>query len=271
MTGMWNEEEINGVVVARYANPPMNYGTDAAVNELDELIKSWQDKGVRAVILTSAIPNCFITHFSPEQILAGIQDRDKVAEKGGVRNRAVNRMLQGLTELQAPVIAALNGDAMGFGFELALACDFRIAQAGDCRYGLPEVRMGILPGAGGTQRLARLVGVGAALDIVLRARVFTPVEAMARGLVHEVATDAQQRAMVLATELAALPPQAVSAAKRALYQGVDAPLASALAIETDASVRTKLGPRAGEALSEYVDLPLSKRRAWLIDGSTSDD
>src|SRR6185503_4599045 len=100
----------------------------------------------------------------------------------------------------------MNGDTMGGGFELSLSCDIRIGQKGDHRFGLPEVKLGILPGGSGTQRLSRLIGAGRAIEFILRARVVRPEDALALGLVHEVADDALARARTVAGEIAALPP-----------------------------------------------------------------
>ena len=107
-------------------------------------------------------------------------------------------------------IAAMNGDAMGGGFELTLACDLRIGQRGDFRYGNPEVRVGVVPGAGGTPRISRLAGLARALDWVWRGRIVAPEQALALGLVHEVVDDAPARALEVAEEIASLPPVAVA-------------------------------------------------------------
>jgi enoyl-CoA hydratase len=223
-----------------------------------------------AIILTGASPGHFVTHFDPEQIRAGLDDPEQVAARGPVRNVAVNKVLEELARLPVPVIAALNGDAMGFGFELALACDLRIGQRGDFRYGLPEVRLGIIPGAGGTQRLARLVGLSTALNLVLRARVVDPELAMELGLLTELHDDALAASRAIATEFAALPRSAVGVAKRVLHLGVDAALATGLNIESEGSVRSKLSPMAAAALDDYLLLPLAARRTWL-DGQHQDE
>ena len=268
MSAFWQETlDDDGILIARYVNPPLNYYTDAAVSELGELVAtSWRREEVRVVVLAGGIDGIFITHFSPEEILAGVQQPELIVRRGAARNRVINVILDGFAELPAPVIAALNGDATGFGFELALACDLRIGQTGDVLYGFPEVRMGILPAGGGTQRLARLVGLPAALDIVLRSRVMPPELALQYGLVGELADDAMSRAIQIAREIAELPPLAVAVAKRALHRGADAPLAVGLTIESDASVRAKLGPDVAAALQEYVNLSPELRRRWLVEG-----
>jgi enoyl-CoA hydratase len=165
--------------------------------------------------------------------------------------------------LPQPVIAALGGDAMGFGFELALACDLRIAQRGDHRYGLPEVRLGIIPGGSGTTRLTKLIGAPTALDLILRARVLTPEEALAKGLVTELAEDARARALAIAQNLADLPRLAVAMAKQVIYKAEDLPLESALAFELEGSFRSKQAPEAAAAMRRYLEVAPAERRAYL--------
>ena len=131
-----------------------------------------------------------------------------------------------------PVIARLRGYVFGVGLELALACDFRIA-ADDVELALPEVRLGMIPGSGGTQRLARLIGVGRAKDAVMRGRRIKGAEALALGLVTEVVPPAELDGAVarLVAELAELSPLALATAKRVLNLAYDAPLHAGLEIE----------------------------------------
>lgn len=263
MTGLWTESLDDGILIARYDNPPMNYYTEEAFPDLAAVIDHAAAPGVRALVLTGNRPGRFITHFSVEQILRGLASPDSLIANGPLRNLAVNALTRRLNELPIPVIAAMNGDTMGFGLELSLACDFRIGEVGDYRYGLPEVRLGIIPGGGGTQRLARIVGRAAALDLLLRARLLDPEEALRLGVVHEVAVDCVDRAVELAQEISALPPLAVAMAKKAVHEGSELPLNAALAMEADASMRAKLGPGALTACTEYVALPYEERRNWL--------
>jgi 2-oxoglutaroyl-CoA hydrolase len=131
-----------------------------------------------------------------------------------------------------PVIAALQGYVFGVGLELALACDFRIA-SDDLEVALPEVRLGMIPGSGGTQRLARLVGLGRAKDIIMRGRRVKAAEALALGLVTEVVPTDELDAAVqrLVDELAQLSPLALATAKRVLNHVYDAPLHMGMEIE----------------------------------------
>jgi 2-oxoglutaroyl-CoA hydrolase len=129
-----------------------------------------------------------------------------------------------------PVIAALQGYVFGVGLELALACDFRLA-APDVQLALPEATIGMIPGSGGTQRLARLVGLGRAKDIVMRGRRVPAEEAHALGLVTEIADDVDGAVAALCDELRRLSPLALAMAKRVLNLAYDGPLHLGLEVE----------------------------------------
>jgi enoyl-CoA hydratase len=259
---MWDETRHGPVAVATFRNPPMNYHTDAAVEQLDELISGWASEDVRAVVLGGGTPGKFITHFDVDAILRNQEAPDPIVDAPR-RSIRVQTVLSRLTTLPKPVIAALNGDTMGFGFELSLSCDLRIGERGDYRYGLPEVRLGIIPGGSGTTRMTRLLGTARALDLIIRARVLTPDDALDLGLVHELADDGLEAAMAIAADVAALPPLAVAMAKKVIYDGSDLPLDIALKIETEGSFRSKQSPEAATPMMEYLSLPLERRRAWL--------
>jgi enoyl-CoA hydratase/carnithine racemase len=254
----------DGVVVARFHNPPLNYMTGAGLARFGALVEEWADPEVRAIVIAGGEPGVFITHFSVEELVGSL---GQMAERGPELNYRVHAISTALNDLQKPVICALNGDTMGFGFELALSADIRIGQRGDHRYGLPEVRLGLIPGGTGTQRLSRAIGPAAALDLILRAKVLDPEAALERGLVHELSDDALAAAAALATTLAGYPRTALATAKRIIYQGGDLPLASALRMEADASFRAKVSPEAAAAMERYVAVPLAERRAWLEEGA----
>jgi 2-oxoglutaroyl-CoA hydrolase len=131
-----------------------------------------------------------------------------------------------------PVIAKLRGYCFGVGLELALACDFRIA-ADDVEIALPEVKLGMIPGSGGTQRLARMVGLGRAKDMIMRGRRVEAEEALRLGLVSEVVPPGELDAAVdrLLEELSALPPLALEVAKRVLNLAYEGPLELGLELE----------------------------------------
>lgn len=260
---LWSTEIKNRVAIASYNNPPMNYFCAEGTRELSGLIESWRDPAIRAVILTGAIPGKFITHYSVEELVALASDRDQMRVLGTALTAGYHAMLLRLRNLPKPVIVAMNGDAMGGGFELCLSCDIRVAQRGDHRFGLPEVKLGILPGGSGTQRLSRLLGAGRAIEFILRGRVVAPEEALALGLVHELADNALTRAQAIANEIAALPPLAVARAKHAVYTGSDTHLSAGLDIEGSAFLETMLSDDGLLAMKTYTELPFEQRRAWL--------
>jgi len=157
---------------------------------------------------------------------------------------------------------------MGGGFELTLACDLRIGQRGDFRYGNPEVRAGVIPGAGGTQRVSRLVGLARALDWVLRGRIVTPEVALQLGLIHELIDDASARAIELAEEIALLPPLSVANAKRALYLGADSNLQAAFEVENMNWTEVMQSDDAQLALKSFLAVDPSARRDWFESANT---
>lgn len=261
---LWKTETSkDGVVVATYVNPPMNYFCAEGTQELSQLIESWKDPAVRAVVLCGGTKGAFITHYSVEELLELANDREGMRAAGTALTRGYHAMLLALRDLPKPVIVAMNGNTMGGGFELSLSCDIRIGQKGDIRYGLPEVRLGILPGGSGTQRLSRLIGAGRAIEFILRSRVVTPEVALSLGLVHELADDAVARAKELAAEMARLPPKAVACAKVAVYAGSDTHLSAGLEIESGSFLETMLSDDGRLAMQTYVDLPYEKRRDWF--------
>jgi enoyl-CoA hydratase len=260
---MWTIEAQQGVVVATYNNPPMNYFCADGVRELAGLIEQWRSPDVRVVILTGAMTGKFITHYSVEELAALAGNRDVLRAVGINLTAGFHRLLDDLRALPKPVIAAMNGDTMGGGFELSLSCDIRIGGTGDHRFGLPEVKLGIIPGGSGTQKLTRLVGLAKAVEFVLRARVVRPEEALALGLVHEIADDALARAREIGVEMAQLPPLGVAMTKRALYDGFDTHLQAGLRIEDSAFLETMMSDDATAAMQAYIAVPYEQRRAWI--------
>jgi enoyl-CoA hydratase len=239
----------------------MNYFTHEGLTDLGARLDRWDAEGVGAVVLAGGVPGRFITHFDVDEILAAQRTMDPVTAPE--RTTVAQALTRRLHELPFPVLAALDGDAMGWGFELALAADVRIGERGDHRYGLIEVRLGIVPAAGGLTRLARVAGTGRALLIGLAATPLRPEEAHAMGFVEELAEDAVARALELATRMAAMPRTAVALAKRMVHRGASLPLAAALQHDADCAFRTKLGADSAPAMEAYLAIPPGRRRDWL--------
>ncbi len=151
-----------------------------------------------------------------------------------------------------PVIAAISGTALAGAFEFTLACDFRIAEDGDYKIGLPESNIGLLPGAGGTQRLPRTVGMPAALVHVLMGEALTPREAERKGFVHEtVKGKAIDRAMEIAQRLALHPAQSLAYIKRLVRNATETPLADGLALERNLFMKLAVSDTALARMRDY--------------------
>lgn len=265
---LWNVEQHDGIVVAAYSNPPMNYFVGEGAAELGALIPGWRDPAVRVVVLTGGVPDRFLTHYSVEELAALAGDRAGMAAMGTDLNDGYHALVQDLSDLEKPVIAAMSGDTMGGGLELSLGCDIRIAQRGDFSIGFPEVSLGILAGGGGTQRLSRSIGTGPALDFLLRSRIVSPDEALALGIVSEVADDPLARALEIARNLVAQSAVALAQTKRSVLRGAQLPLAEGLRVEAEAFLTTMLSDEAVSRMGEYVDTAYEDRRGWVRSRAT---
>jgi enoyl-CoA hydratase/carnithine racemase len=194
---------------------------------------------------------------------------ERTPAAGAVALRAIHELFLRMNRMDKVWIAALNGTAMGGGCELALACDIRIMAEGDGRIGLPEASLGIIPGAGGTQRLARLLGPGQALEMMLEARALSPVEALGIGLVHRVVAPGRllEVAQETAARLARRSPATVAALKRAVYDGASQSLAEGLHIERGAFLSVSSTAAARRAMQAYAaEVEADGAAPWDSDG-----
>lgn len=205
----------------------LNALNDELVTELERCVDELgADDEVRAVVITGAGEKAFVAG-------ADIGEMRDLDREGGLRLAEKGQgCLMKIERLPKPVIGAINGYALGGGCELALACDVRVA-AESAKLGQPEVALGIIPGYGGTQRLARLVGKGKAKELVMSGSMIDAQEALRIGLVEHVVpgTDVVARAVEIAKSMAAQGPLAVAAAKRAIDQGLDRTLEDGLRYE----------------------------------------
>jgi enoyl-CoA hydratase len=192
---------------------------------MDALAAAASDANIRAIVLTGAGDKAFVAG-------ADISEFEGRTAVDQYRVMSGPNIYDAVERSPRPVIAAINGFCLGGGMELALACDIRIASTSS-RFGQPEVNLGIIPGGGGTQRLPRIVGLGAALRLVLTGDLIDATEALRIGLVEEV-VDAQQllpRAVAIAEMIASRSPVAVSAAREATRAALSMPLADGLKLE----------------------------------------
>jgi enoyl-CoA hydratase/carnithine racemase len=227
--------ELGRVALLALDNPPLNLVTRELIGELREALATLAaaDPGdIRAVVVAGRGERAFC---------AG-SDVGEFEEQRGEAGRERLALEQGtwrlLAELPMPTLAAIEGNALGGGLELALACDLRVASE-RARLGLPEVRLAVIPGAGGTQRLPRIVGPARARELILTGRVLDAAEAERIGLVTRVvpAGEAVGAALAIGEEIAQRGPLAVREAKRLIDAATDVPLEAGLAAELEASVR----------------------------------
>ena len=264
--GLVSVERRGATAVMTYANPPFGTMTAAGAQEMLDLIRPLAaDDAVRAIVITGGLPGIFIRHYDVDE-LSVMGDRlaeappPPTTEPAPKPSTGYLALVDTIYEAPKPVVAAINGLCMGGGFELTLACDIRIASPKVEAIGLPETRIGIFPGGGGTQRLPRVVGEAKALEIILRGLTFTGEEAHRIGLVHELADDPLARALEMASAWAGHGAEGIAYAKRLTRAALDRPLeagladerASFLAVMQTASARD--GLRSGVRPAQIQDL-----------------
>ncbi|HEX4011341.1 MAG TPA: enoyl-CoA hydratase-related protein [Solirubrobacteraceae bacterium] len=208
-------------------NPPANSYEISFMRELAGAIEAAEaDKDARVVVIRSASEKFFSAGADIKRFLANEVDANMDMI------RLAHETLASIARSPKQFVACVAGHALGGGLEMALACDVRYAIEGRYRLGTPEVTLGLLPGNGGTQRLPRLIGVGPALELLTTGRTLSSEEALGLGLVSRVFAD-QAAFDEHVAGLRALPPLALAHIKRAVYEGVELPLADGLALERD--------------------------------------
>ena len=221
-------EKTDGVAILTIDRPrSLNALSHAALVEIDAAVQeAGADDAVRGMIVTGAGDKAFVAGADISEMgkLSPLQAAAYSSQGQAVMNRIEN--------LGKPVVAAVNGFALGGGCELAMACTVRVAAA-SAHFGFPEVKLGIIPGFGGTQRLPRLVGKGRALQLILTAATIDAQEAWRIGLVNEVAEPGQlmERAGELLHQMLVNAPVGIRMALAAIHDGAEVGLSSGLAIE----------------------------------------
>jgi enoyl-CoA hydratase len=230
--------------------PPMNSLNGAFGQELFDVFgEAERLEEATVVVIASALEKAFV---------AGA-DIKEMASMDASGSEAFSKLLQGafdtLSRMRKVTIAAINGHALGGGCELAMACDYRFMAAGKALIGLPEATLGILPGAGGTQRLPRLVGLSKAMDILLCGKAMGPEEALKIGLVDRVIEpeNFMDEVMKLASRLASGAGKAMGYIKAAVREGIDLPMEQALAVERKYGLENLKTHDAREGLIAFAE------------------
>jgi enoyl-CoA hydratase len=201
------------IAVLTFDRPPLNAIDEQVVTELAAAtVELAADLDIRAVLVRSALESVFM-------VGADVHEFERIAAEGVERALLAQEVFTAFAELPQPTVAAINGHALGGGLELALACDFRfLARVEGALLGLPEVRLGLLPGAGGTQRLTRLVGPGRATELIMKGLQLSPDQAAEAGLAHFLVEPAEldERSHDYTVRLALQAPIALRGIKRAI-------------------------------------------------------
>jgi enoyl-CoA hydratase/carnithine racemase len=240
------DDRPGGVVTLRLNRPPMNALSQAMLTAIGDAAADLRDdQSVKAVVVLGS-----------EKALAAGADIKEFGDQDAARaiGATFRRAFDGLAAIPRPVVAAIRGFALGGGMELALACDLRVA-ADTARLGQPEILLGIIPGAGGTQRLSRLIGPARAKELIWSGRQVKADEALAIGLVDRVVTaeETEGAAIAWASELAAGPVVAMGLAKRAIDDGLDGSLARGNDLEAEAFVEVFGTEDAATGVASFLE------------------
>jgi len=241
-----------GVAILEMCDPPANTYTHEMMRQLDDAILRARFDDTAHVLVLRGAGDKFFCAGADIRMLTEVTPRYKY-----YFCLHANETLNRLEQTPKLVIAALNGHTVGGGLEVALAADFRIARRGGGKIGLPEVALGVLPGTGGTQRLARLLGKSKALELLASGRTFSFEEAAEMGLVNQIfdAEDFEKSVLDYAREYC--PPRraalAVGAIKRAVQSGLESSFAEGLALERELQQQLFTSEDAREGLAAYVE------------------
>ena len=229
--------------------PPANSYDAGFLEELDQAVGQVAEAEVAVAVVRSASDKFFSAGADVKAFL------ERSADENMVMCRRAHQVLDRFAAEAPLFVAAIAGHALGGGYEIALACDIRVAAEGSYRIGLPEVTLGLLPGTGGTQRLPRLIGRGRALELMTTGRTVTPAEAERLGMVDRLvpADEFDQAVAGLAAGLAAGAPLAVAAITRVVNDGLDRSLPDALDRELEELAALFASEDAREGMTAFTE------------------
>ena len=249
-------EDNGNYVICYLSNPPTHTLTSSGVNEIHTFLDQIEKQDdLRVLAFTGDGENVFIKHYEVGE-LANTAERNLETKKDKQDPKelhAFHTMLLRLRDLDAIVVAGINGNTAGGGCEFSLGCDLRIMADGNFLIGLPETSVGILPGGGGTQRLSRLIGSSRALDLILHAQLVSPKEAFDLGIINKLVSEASfnQELISYCEDLSNRAPIALQQVKKIIHQGLEMTLEESLLVEQkafDVTMNSKDAARAMRAL-----------------------
>jgi enoyl-CoA hydratase/carnithine racemase len=241
MARWWSVDRREAIAVCTFTRPPKNFMSFAAMTELEALLTELSvDEGIKIVVLTGGVESFFVAH-------ADLDDLTKIGRGEPVEGDpgSWSRALALLESMPQPTVAAVNGQAHGGGSEISWACTLRVISRSG-HMGQPEVVVGIIPGAGGTQRLPRLIGAGRAADLILSGRVVGADEALALGLVNAVFPDDSfmDRVLEWLQPIASNTRASLVAAKKAIVEGMRLPFDEGMRLEGQLFIQLQTGDEA---------------------------
>jgi len=256
----WSVEQRDKIALATFSRPPRNFMSVAAMTELVGVLEELaDDASVAVVVLTGGVPGYFVAH-------ADLDDLTKLGRGEPVEGdlRSWSRALGLLESMPQPTVAAINGQAHGGGCEISLACTLRLI-AGSGHMGQPEVMVGIIPGAGGTQRLPRLIGSAKGAELILSGRAVRAEECVDIGLANAVLPDEGFVDHVVGwlQPIARQPRSALAAAKKAIVEGLHLPFVEGMRLESQLFIELQTGQEALDLQDKALDAYASGESSGL--------
>ena len=256
-------EDQGEIIICYLSNPPTHTLTAQGLLEIHDFLDSLvSNKELRILAFTGAGEDVFIRHYEVGELAdtaeknIGRQEETKKPDNNPIKElHGFHKMLLKIRDLDAIVVAGINGNTAGGGCEFSLGCDLRVMSSGDYFIGLPETSVGILPGGGGTQRLARLIGSSRALDLILHGQLISNVKALEFGIINEILPkesflkSLKEYCQILANRA----PIALREVKRAIHRGMDLPLEEALLLEQEAFNKTMNSKDAAKAMRTMLN------------------
>ena len=255
-------EDHGHVVICILTNPPTHTFTSKSLMEVHDFLDQMEKKkDLRVLAFTGEGEDVFIKHYEVGELADSAEKNISEAKEVSAgysppkELHHFHKMLLRLRDIEAIVIAGINGNTAGGGCEFSLGCDLRIMSEGPYAIGLPETSVGILPGGGGTQRLARLIGSSRALDLILHARLLSPQEAFEFGLINKLVPHERFREELMAycLDLASRAPIALRQVKKIIHKGLDKTLEEGLLMEQEAFDVTMRSNDAAKAMRSMLD------------------
>lgn len=256
-------EDKGNLIICYLSNPPTHTLTALGLVEIHNFLDSLVgNKELRVLAFTGVGEDVFIRHYEVGELADAAEKNIRVEKEGKKSDKELNKELHGfhkmllkIRDLDAIVIAGINGNTAGGGCEFSLGCDLRVMSSGDYFIGLPETNIGILPGGGGTQRLARLIGTSRALDLIVHGQLISNTKAHEYGIINKILPEESffDSLEEYCQNLANRAPIALREVKRVINKGMDLPLEEALFHEQQAFNKTMNSKDAASAMRTMMD------------------